>query len=75
LKAFDGRVFDPLGILKFLPIYLEEKLVEFDIEVVDAPLDFKILLGPSWIYNMYAVVSSLFRVIKFPFQGKIVTVD
>ena len=44
-------------------------------EVIEAPLDFNILLGRSWIYKMSAVVSSLFRMIKFPFQGKIITVD
>jgi len=44
-------------------------------EIVDSPLNFNILLGQSWIYSMYVVVSSLFRVIKFPFQGKIITVD
>jgi len=75
LKDFDGRVFNPLGILKSLPISLEGKLVEVEMEVVDAPLDFNILLGRSWIYNMSTVVSSLFRVIKFPSQGKISTVD
>ena len=44
-------------------------------EVIDAPLDFNILLGRSWIYKMSVVVSSLFRVIKFPFQDMIITVD
>ncbi len=44
-------------------------------EVIDAPLNFNILSGHSWIYKMSAIVSSLFRVIKFPFQGKIITVD
>ena len=75
LKAFDGRVFNPLGILKSLPISLKGKTVEVEMEVIDAPLDFNILLGRSWIYKMSAVVSSLFRVIKFPFQGTIITVD
>jgi len=67
LKAFDGRIFIPLGILKSLPISLEGKFVEVNVEIVDASLDFNILLGCSWIYSMYAVVCSLFKVIKFPF--------
>ena len=75
LKAFDGRVFSPLGILKSLPIMLEGNIVDIDMEVIDALLDFYILLGRSYIYAMSVVVSSLFRVIKFLFQGKIVIVD
>jgi hypothetical protein len=45
------------------------------VEVVDAPLDYNLLLGRSWSYAMTAVVSSVFRVIKFPHNGKIVTID
>ena len=44
-------------------------------EVVDAPLDYNLLLGRSWFYAMTAVVSSVFRLIKFPHNGKIVTID
>ena len=44
-------------------------------EVVDAPLDYNLLLGRSWSYAMTAVMSSVFRVIKFPHNGKIVTID
>ena len=44
-------------------------------EVVDAPLDYNLLLGRSWSYAMTAVVSSVFRLVKFPYQGNIVTID
>lgn len=44
-------------------------------EVVDAPLDKNLLLGRSWSYAMTADVSSAFRVIKFPHNGKIVKID
>ena len=44
-------------------------------EVVDAPLDYNLLLGCSWSYAMTAIVSSVFRLIKFPHNGKIVTID
>ena len=43
--------------------------------MVDAPLDYNILLGRNWMYSMEAVDSSLFRVMCFPFNGKIVTID
>jgi hypothetical protein len=45
------------------------------VEVFDAPLDYNLLLGRSWIDSMRAVVSTLFRVVHFPHQGKVITVD
>lgn len=44
-------------------------------EIVDANLDYNILLGRNWIYEMDAIVSSLFRIICFPHEGRIITVD
>jgi len=75
VEAFDGRESRPLGTLQCLPISLEGKIVEVEVEVVDANLTYNLLLGRSWTYAMQAVASSLFRVIRFPHQGKIVTVD
>jgi hypothetical protein len=51
------------------------KTVTVDVEVVDAPLDYNLLLGRSWFYAMTVVASSVFRCVQFPHQGKIVTVD
>jgi hypothetical protein len=45
------------------------------VEVFDTPLDYNLLLGHSWIDSMRAIVSTLFRVVRFPHQGKVVTVD
>ena len=42
--------------------------------MVDAPLDYNLLEGPNWIYNMKVIMSSVFRVVCFPFEGRIVTV-
>ena len=44
-------------------------------EVVDAPLDYNLLLGHSWSYAMTTIVSSVFRLIKFPHNRNIVTID
>ena len=44
-------------------------------ELVDAPLDYNLLLGRSWSYAMTAIVSFVFQIIMFPHQGKIVKVD
>ena len=43
--------------------------------MVDAPLDYNLLLGRNWMYSMQAVASSLFRVVCFPFNRKIFTID
>jgi hypothetical protein len=51
------------------------KAVTVDVEVVDAPLDYNLLLGRSWFYAMTVAASSDFRCVQFPHQGKIVTVD
>ena len=75
LKVFDGRWFHPFGIFQDLPIGVKGKTVNLDVEVVDAPLDYNLLLGRSWSYAMTVIVSSVFRLIKFPDSGKIVTID
>jgi hypothetical protein len=45
------------------------------VEVVDAPLDYNLLLGWSWTYAMQAVVATVFLVLLFPHEGRIVTID
>jgi hypothetical protein len=56
-------------------VQLGKKNVSVDVEVVYAPLDYKLLLGISWFYAMTVVASSVFRCVQFPHQGKIVTID
>jgi hypothetical protein len=75
LHAFDGRGFHPHGLLQSVPIQLGCKIVTIDVEVVDAPLDYNLLLGRSWFYAMTVVASSVFQCVQFPHQEKIVTVD
>jgi hypothetical protein len=45
------------------------------VEVFDTPLDYNLLLGRSWINSMCVVVSTLFCVVRFPHQGKVITID
>jgi len=47
LRAFDGRGFHPHGLLQSLVVQLGRKNVIVDVEVVDAPLDYNLLLGRS----------------------------
>jgi hypothetical protein len=63
LKAFNGTDFKPYGVLPSLSITLEGKSVNVEVEVFDAPLDYNILLGRSWIDSMRTIVSTIFRVI------------
>lgn len=75
LKAFDGHTFLPKGYLASFPITLSGKTVNVNVEVVERHLDYNLLLGHSWSYAMTAIVSSVFQLILFPLDGKIVTVD
>jgi hypothetical protein len=49
--------------------------VEVDVELVDAPLNYNLLLGCNWTYAMTVVVPSIFHTLCFPHEGKIVTID
>ena len=75
LTVFDGRSFRPHEILPSLKVQLGGKTIAIEVKVVDAPLDYNLLLGQNWMYSMQAVASSLFRVVCFPFNRKIVIVD
>jgi len=73
--AFDGQSFKPHRIIPSFDISLGGKIVQVEVEVVDAPIDYNLLLGRIWMYAMRVIVSSMFRVIQFPHEGKIVTID
>ena len=45
LRAWDGHASQPIGLFHNCPITLAGKTVCVDIEVIDAPLDYNILLG------------------------------
>jgi hypothetical protein len=75
LKSFDGNMFHPHGIIIALPIELGSKTFYVVVEVVDAPLEYNLLLRNIWFYDMIIDVSSIFRVLHFPHRGKIVVID
>jgi len=60
LTAFDGHSFRPHGIVPSFPVQLGGKTVCVEVEVVDAPLDYNLLLGWSWTYAMQALVATFF---------------
>ena len=47
LTAFDGRSFHPHGILPTFEIKLAGKVVSIEVELIDAPLEYNLLLGGS----------------------------
>ena len=61
--------------IPYVPITLSGKTVLIDIEVVNAQLDYNLLLGRSYMYAMRAVASTFFHLMMFPHEGKIVTID
>ena len=63
LTAFDGISFWPHGIIPSLKVQLGGNTITIEVEVVDAPLDYNILLGWNWIYGMKSIASSLYQVI------------
>ena len=75
LIAFDGRYFRSHGILPSHKVQLGGNTMLIKVKAVDAPLDYNLLLVHNWIYNMRVDVSSLFQIICFPFEDRIVTVE
>ena len=66
LRAYDGHPSTPVGLFENVLVCLAGKTVHIDIEVLDAHLDYNILLGKSYMYDIYAIASSIFHIMMFP---------
>ena len=66
LRAYDGRPSTPICLFQNVPVCIAGKMVHIDIEVLDAHLDYNILLGWSDMYAMSDIASSIFRIMMFP---------
>jgi hypothetical protein len=75
LFDFNRRTNQPLGILPQFLVTLGGKTIFVDFMVVQDPLDFDLLLGRDYVYAMKAIVSTFFRLISFPHDGRMVTID
>jgi hypothetical protein len=75
LTSFDGHYFHPQSILPSFLVQLGGKTVEVEVDVVDAPLDYNLLLGRNWTYAIIVVVSYVFHTLFFRHEGNIVTID
>jgi hypothetical protein len=75
LISFDGHSLFPHGILHTFLVQLGGKMLEVDVEVVDAPLYYNLLLGHNWTYVMTTILSFIFHKLFFPHDGNIMTID
>ena len=75
MRDYDGHPTKAQGILPHVPITLVGKIVLIHIEVVNAQLDYNLLLRRSYMYTMRAVASTVFHLMMFHHEGKIMTVD
>ena len=74
LQAYDGHPTKSQGIPPHVPIMLAKKTILIEIEVVNTQLDYNLLLGRSYMYTMRFVTSTVFRLMMFPHEGKIMTI-
>jgi hypothetical protein len=74
-ELMTGRPSSPEELFQNFLVELGGKTILIDIKFIDAPLDYNILFGPSYMYAMKAVASSIFWTMMFPHNGKIVTID
>jgi hypothetical protein len=75
LRAYDGQPSSPEGFFQNVSIELRGKTILINIEDIDASLDYNILFGHSYMYAMKVVASSVFRMMMFPHNGNIITID
>jgi len=75
LKSFERHSFRPRGIIPSFSFKLGAKIMTIEVEVVDTPLDYNILLGHSWTYEMTFFVYAIFFLIYFSHEGKIIAID
>jgi hypothetical protein len=75
LKAFDGHMFRPHDILIVMPIELGGKTITIEVEIVNALLEYNLLLSCTRFYDMTTFILSLFWVLRFPHQVKVITID
>jgi len=75
LTSFEKHLFIPHKLISSFPFHLGGKFVSIEVEVVDALLNYNILLGRSWNYAMTVVISSIFQILCFPREGRFVTIN
>ena len=75
LTTFDFHSHRPHGTLPAFPICVGGKVVNIEFEIVNVNLNYNLLLSHNWVYLMDSIVSSLFHIICFPYEGIIIMIE
>ena len=59
LREWDGHPSHPLGMYCNFPVIVVGKTIYIDIEVINAPLDYNIIFGHRYTYEISNVPSSI----------------
>lgn len=70
-----GHPSQPLGMYRNCPVTVGGNIICIDIEVLNAPLDYNILLGHSNTYTISAILSVIHNNMCFPHNGNILIFD
>jgi len=74
LTEFDSHSHRLHGIIPGFHICVGGKVINIEVEIVDANRDYNLLLGRNWICEIDCIVSSLLNIICFPHEGIIVKI-
>jgi hypothetical protein len=72
---FQSHSFQPHGIIPSFPMQLGGRPCASRLKWSMHLSDYNLLLGRSWTYAMHAVVATVFWVLLFPHEGRIVSID
>ena len=75
LWAYDVQPSQSQGVYQNITIFFAGRKTLMDVEFFDAQVDYTILLGRSFMYSMKDLASSLLRVMMFPKNRKVITID
>ena len=73
IKAYDERERGSKGVI-MLPLKVGPAIINIECHVLDLDLPYNILLGRPWIHILKAVPSTYHQCLKFPHQGREVTI-
>lgn len=75
LHGWDGHLSQPIVLFHNYLVMIADKALSIDHEIIDAPLDYNIILGCSYTYFMLIVAFLVHHNMFFPHNGKIITIN
>ena len=73
-RSSDGTRWQVLDMVK-LDIHTGVIVRKVDLQVLGIKASFNMLLGRPWILSIHAISSTLHQKVRFPLNGKVVTID